>query len=354
MGRACEGGNRKISFNLKNNEIVFKPNRNDRINLSFYSGKKQDITLAKIQQFADNKLIPLTVRIDNSYIYITYDEELFHGYSFNEKECKAEQKLHINKEVKKNIYIKWKNEQKERKGYNKVKNRYLAVDLNPKYIGLSILDKTDNDFKVIYTEGIDLSKLSLKLSLSSSDSKQVKQNNKRKHEIKEVWKYIFNVCRHYKVSNFVMEDLNFKVENVNSKNKELNKQVKNLWYKGLTINTIKKRCNEMGLNHIDVNPIYTSFIGNMIYSYFDPISASIEIGRRGIYRYKKGYNIYPDIARINQEKMNYLLGENVVVNGLSWKQLYSIISVLRYRNPAKAGLRDRYLYNKKSKIKFIK
>ena len=43
----------------------------------------------------------------------------------------------------------------------------------------------------------------------SSDDKQLYQNNKRKHEIKEIWKKIFTLISHHKCAYFVFENLNF-------------------------------------------------------------------------------------------------------------------------------------------------
>ena len=106
----------------------------------------------------------------------------------------------------------------------------------------------------------------------------------------------------------------------------------------------------MGLNLVEVNPVYTSFIGNMIYDDQDPIASSLEIGRRGIVKFLKGSSIYPKVSRINQEKLNYLLGENVDIEGLGWKQLYKRIYLLRYRNPIHIGLKDISLKKYTSKV----
>jgi len=68
--------------------------------------------------------------------------------------------------------------------------------------------------------------------------------------------------------------------------------------------------------------------------------------------YIKDYSIYPELERINQEKLTYLLGENPQSEGSSWKQLYAIISLLRYRNPLfYDGLTVRNLCSNKSKLK---
>ncbi len=354
VGRACEKGNRKVDFDLDNNKIIFKPNKRDKIEINFKkpkSGKQKNI-LRKLQILSEQRLIPLTVTINNEYINIAYDNEFLNGYSFNEIECKKEQKKQICAEDKKQIYIKYKKEQNDRKLVGKLENRYLSFDLNPKYIGISIFDSNENNDidKIIHKEYIDLNKLSLRLGLSSDNHKQKKQNNKRKHEIKEVWKYIFNLASHYKVYNIVMEDLNFKPNNKKENVKEFNRQTKNIWHKTLTESLVKKYCENIGLNLIKINPCYSSFIGNMIYDYPDPISASLEIGRRGIIKYIKGSSIYPKISLINQEKLNYLLGENVDIKGFGWLQLYGLISLLRYRNPVETGLKGTNLCSHKSKV----
>jgi hypothetical protein len=55
--------------------------------------------------------------------------------------------------------------------------------------------------------------------------------------------------------------------------------------------------------------------------------------------------------------MSYLLGENDIdLESSNWKQLYEIISLLRYRNPVDktTGQKDTYLRSHKSKLKLIK
>ena len=79
---------------------------------------------------------------------------------------------------------------------------------------------------------------------------------------------------------FVIEDLE-NVQQQEKQNKETNRKVKNLWNKGLILNIIRRRCNENGIEFVEVNPCYSSFIGNIKYKYIDAINASIEIGRRG-------------------------------------------------------------------------
>lgn len=352
IGRANEKGNRKFSFDLNNNTIIFKPNKDTKIEIKFsYKDKKTKLLLSKLQYLSENREIPLTVNIKGKSINISYDNELLHGFSFNEKECKKEQQNATNKEEKKEIYIKHKREQERNKKLGKIENRYLAVDLNPNFIGLSIFESKDDKVgKIFHKELIDLTKLNVKLGKSSNDFKQLKQNNKRRFEITQVWKYIFGLAKHYKVYNFVMEDLNFQPNNKESKAVSFNRLTKNLWNRGFIEQMINKYCQNIGLNKVDVNPVYSSFIGNMVYNYADPISASLEIGRRCIVKYKKGGSIYPDLSSINQEKLSYLLGENVDIERKSWQQIYANISLMRYRNPIDVGLKAKNLYSHKSNV----
>ena len=359
-GRACEKGNRKVNFDLTNNKIIFKASKKDKIEIEFFRSKSKKIVkvLAKLQEMALNNAMPITVRIKNDKVCLSYDEEKLSGFSFKEAECREEQSMHITKEAKKEVYIKYCRERDARKAIGKIANRFMSVDLNPEHIGLCIFDKTDDgEQKIILTESIELTGLNTKMKLSSSDLKQIYQNNKRKHEIREAWKYIFGLATHYKCLYFIHEDLNFKPKPKDKKKgKAFNQKTKNFWHRALTEKLMAKYCNILGLINYDVSPVYSSFIGNMTSLYYDPIAASIEIGRRGMNKYTKGSSIYPDIARINQEKLIYLLGENIVnEKDLSWKQLYARISLLRYRNPLgqTCGQIEKNLYTRKSKVKIV-
>ena len=298
IGEANANGNRKLNFDLKNKKLTVKINKKTHINLTFSSFGKQFKNLEKLQDLIEQKLIPVTFRLDNKYIYLMYDEAILNNYHFDKISCNKKQNLTDNKDEKKKIFIEFKKEQNERKLIDKIENRYLAFDLNPNYIGFSILEKqNDNENKILFTQCIDLKKLNTKKNVASSNKKQLKQNNKRIYEINHVWKYIFNIAKHWKVYNIVKEDLNFN-PNKNLGNKVSNRLVKNVWHRTLTEKLITKYCNEMGFNLIEVNPAFSSFIGNFTNNNFDPIASSLEIGRRGVGKYKKGFSIYPLIEKI--------------------------------------------------------
>jgi IS605 OrfB family transposase len=334
IGKALDKGNRKINFDLNNNKIIFKPSIYKHFEIELKVNKNQKSILQKLQELTDNRQISVSVRLNNDYVILIYDNELVNGYKIKERETYKEQDA--------------------RKLKDKISNRYIAFDSNPEEIGFVIADKLSNssegDFKVIYKETISFKKLNIKLKLASSDVKVLYQNNKRKYELKNTWKYIFNLCKHYKVAYFVQEDLKFKQE-FNNNNKEFNRLTKNIWLRTETEKSINKFCENYGIIKITINPTYSSFIGNMIYKDYDTIASATEICRRGITKYIKGCSIYPTMSKINQEKLIYLFGENIDINDLSWNQLYKQSIGKSYRNKNLNSYSVNYLYNKKSKIK---
>ena len=335
IGAANKVGNRNYNFDLTNNKLTFKPNKDNHVDIEFYEprGKKLVQTLSVLQAMSDERMIPLTVRLTADKVYITYNEELIAGYSFDQKGCTTEQKGVVDKEVRTEIFKKYKAEQDSRKLKDKLPYRYMSVDLNPFEIGLTVADIKGNNFTLVYKEVIKLDGLSTKLGLSSDHPKTIKQNNKRKFELTEAWAYIFRKAVHYRVGRFVMEDLDFKPTKLDSK--EGNRQTKNLWHRTLTTNLISKYCNQLGIIKIEVNPCYSSFIGNLVYKEYDPIAASLELMRRGMVKYIKGSTIYPPFTRITNESLAHLFSETIGSGGTTtWVAMYKSVNCagMRYRN----------------------
>lgn len=354
VGETLSKSNRKFDFDFENKKMIFKPKYGTKIPIEFYCGKGQYEQLCNLQSMIGKKQgeagIPISVRLSNEYVWITFDEEKLNGFAFNETEYFKELKTipKKNKQERKDCYIKWIREQESRMLLGKIKDRFISFDLNPEYIGFSILDKVnESDLKIIHKECISFENLNIKLGLSSTDLAQIKQNNKRIHELREVWQYIFNIAKHYQVSNCSIEDLEFQEKSVNENSKEANRKTKNLWHRTLTTNSIKKYCNTIGIKLIPVNPCYSSFIGNIKHNYFDPVSSAIEIGRRGITKYLKG-SFYPTLERIDFDTM-YHLGLDVQNKTISnWVQAFKHFktSGLRYRRELKDFVENNFRSHK--------
>jgi hypothetical protein len=358
IGEAPQKSNRKFGFDFPNQNIIFKPKKEAQYALFFHASKKQQKVLNQLQSRLGE--LPISVRLSEQFVWITYDEEKLAGYEFKIHEFKKEaRKLEkTDKEGRKHLYKQYIEEQKNRKLANKKENRYLAVDLNPEHVGFSIVEKRGNESLAVIHKGVlDCSNLNCRMGLSSTDPIQVGQNHKRRFELCELWKYIFILAQHYKVAYFVSEDLEFKPENDPNKSADANRKNKNLWHRELTQKLIQKYCNIFGIENESVLAAYSSFVGNIQHADFDPISASLEIARRGIVKYTKGSSIFPTLNSQDVDTM-YQLGLDVPRDSvLSWKQAFGhfAASGLRYRRDfEKTKFLDNYLFSHKSCIKVYK
>ena len=228
---------------------------------------------------------------------------------------------------------------------NKIPNRCLSIDMNPSYIGVSVLEKlsdSEHSVKIIKTFCYNLKHFTKKLPREATEKERTYHRNKHKHEIKEIFIQIFNILNHYKCSVFVMEDLDFKEEKQsNKKSKESNRQTKNIWHRRLIEQMISKLCTQFGIELVMVNPSYSSFIGNIMYDYFDPINSAIEIGRRGLYKYIKNLTGFPLISSDIVDTVETILKKNCSdVSSIShtkatWKIMFNLVKKYRYRGSFK-------------------
>jgi hypothetical protein len=97
----------------------------------------------------------------------------------------------------------------------------------------------------------------------------------------------------------------------------------------LILTKLKMDAKISSIEIIEINPFYTSVIGNLVYNDFDPVSSSREISRRGYYKFQKG-KFYPSL-----ELVKHQWKEMVTDNIQTWKELYSKLKTqnIRYRVP---------------------
>lgn len=290
-----KSSNRYFDFDFPNKRVVYKPNAKTRVELKYQLGGAHQELLCKLHEFKDSKILPISVRLTTNHLHITFENELLTDYSFDKKKFFKELSKIPKEEEKqrKAVAVKYKKEQEGRMLVGKVKDRYCAIDLNPEYIGMCVVDK--KGFKITEKKTYDLTELTTKSGEASDDKKSIYKNNKRKYEICGVYKKIFELAIHYRCSHFVIEDLNFKPNN-EEQAREFNRKTKNIWNLNLQLGLIKKHCTNNGIKLVEINPVYSSFIGNIIYRDFDAVNASLEICRRGMHKYDKGNNFYPELT----------------------------------------------------------
>jgi len=347
IGEANRKGNRFFDFDLPNNSIIYRPTRKNKIVIKFnYRNKK---LLEKLQILMNNKIIPITVIVKSNEILLSYDNEILSGYSFNKKEVNRKVKEFKNKnknltkdeisiEAKK-IYKEEHDNLKERKLLNKIENRCIAIDLNPENIGYSVVElKKDNTIKIIEKKSFDIKPLTKKLGKSSDSIEQIYQNNKREFELKENIINLFRIAKHYKCYKFCMENLSFRDE-ASFFSKEFNRKIRNIWNLGLIKRMINKYIALEGMELVEVEPYYTSFIGNVMYEYCDPVNASIEIARRGLTKYIKGM-FYPIITEEVLNTAIAYLGIDVSLRDslCNWVKLYQASEESRWRRGIDSNL----------------
>ena len=145
---------------------------------------------------------------------------------------------------------------------------------------------------------------------------------------------LIRICKHYKVSKICVEELNISSSN-KGQGKVFNRLCNNQWNREVTLNNLKVLTSTYGIELIEVNPIYSSFVGNIEYGNSttpDMIASSIEIARRGYKKFSKGW-FYPTL---NLEKVRNKFNqwkEEIYSNIENWKELYDKVkkSGMRYR-----------------------
>ena len=297
-------GNQKFEIKEDLETVIFKPERQTHIELKLHlQNYKQKLKKLYLRQ--QSKDLPITYKLDQNYIYISYEENKLESVK-----------------------------------YSQIDNRILSLDLNPNYVGWSIIDwKSSSEFKIVKSGIYSIKNLndkdfSLKGKGYSSESKERKYiSNKRKYETLQIAKNIINKAIYYKCQIVSIEDLNIK-----SSNKELgtkfNKLVNNNWNRNLLVNNLTKRCNIFNIKLLKVKPEYSSFIGNFLYRSLnlpDMILASIELSRRS-YEYYNQYIartkeqtkniIQPNISDFKHFYMKSLEEFQIEDNYLSLKELY--------------------------------
>lgn len=317
IGETVKKGNRKFRISSNIDKIIFTPNRYEFFDIIFDGlGKNYRKIIERLYIAQEAKSIPITYQLSQEYVYIMFDEK----------------QLHSSIETK------------------KIKNRIIAIDLNPNYIGWSIVDwKSSNEFKVIKHGVYSIKQITdkendlIQQHLPSDDHRRVYISNKRYHEVMEISKNLINKALYYQCEMFSVEDLNIKNQD-NDKGKKYNRLVNNQWCRNKLLLNLEKRCNIFGIKMIKVIPSYSSFIGNVVFRGLrlsDMELASVEIGRRG-YELNKQY-----IEKIEKQKNNIIFPNYEDFKEMITKSLEEF-----GLNFGSGGLKDLYYEIKKSKFRY--
>lgn len=317
IGESIQKGNRKFRISDDLECVVFKPNKNIKIELIFDGiNKNYKQILEKLYILQESKSLPISYYVSQEYISIMFEEKEL--YSFN--------------------------------NLKKIKNRVIAIDLNPNYIGWSIVDwETSNEFKIIKHGIYSLKPLNDKeielnlLHLSTESPRKKYYTNKRHHEVMEISKNLINKAIYYQCEMFSIEDITIESSD-KEKGKKYNRLVNNQWCRDKLVQNLEKRCNIFRIQLIKVKPDFSSFVGNVVFrplKLADMELASIEIGRRA-YEFKKQY-----IDKIEKQRKNIIFPseedfKESITQSLEELGIDSVFD----------NLKDLYYFLKKSKFRY--
>lgn len=298
QGEKRRNGNRLFSFDLDNQRLIYKPNKERRVEIRFLPMKKKiSNELSLVQELAEHNKITVSVKMSDKYVWLTYDETLIMDESYKKLQSR----------------------------------RVLGIDMNPNYIGLSVIEFDKNDeFNVLHKRVFDLSKLTISSGKASTDSVSKYLTNKLKHETIAIAHDISKLANVWKCKTVAIEDLSIK-PNDRKKGKTLNRLCNNKWERRLFVNKLKMLANLHKYELVEVNPAYSSIVGNFAYgseSTPDMVAASIEIARRAYKKFDKGW-FYPRFnIQFRDERWKQTLGP---VD--DWKELFRKIKEtgLKYR-----------------------
>ena len=302
-GEALSKGNRKFRF-VSMYEVLFNPNRNTSLKLDIKPSKNQ---MKYIQACIDAsntkqkvKGTAISVRLTKDYIFISFDVS----------------------------FIKDQN-------YKPKANRVMGIDMNPNRYAFCIKDQN----KILKSEYFDLMSLRLhaKKGFSSSSKEKKYLNNKKRHEIIELAHECIKQAKALHVEAIALENLNGMKSQ--GKNKHFNRAVNNDFKRRLFRGVLEKLCTEQNIKFIEINSMYTSFMGCVLYGDIlpDPISAAACVADAGIihlqnqvqkHKYFKWFdNLQIDVSLYN--KSTYLQSWNsVYLSFASIPELYRAVKSL--------------------------
>ena len=286
IGERQYNGNRLFDFYLTNNRVEFKPSNGIKTAIHFCAVKKKLAQeLALVQELANQKKIPVTVKFTDKHLFLTYDESLIYNEAY--------------------------------KGLKY--NRVLGIDMNPNYIGASVIEFDKNDeFKVLHKEVFDLTALTKPSGESSQHKKSKYFTNKLKHETIAIAHKINKLVDCWKCGKLAIEDLSIKTSD-KQKGSSFNRLCNNKWERQLFVNKLKMLAGIHRYELVEVNPAYSSIVGNFAYggpNTPDMVAASIEIARRAYKKFEKEW-FYPkfNVERLDEQWKQTLSGVK------TWKNL---------------------------------
>jgi hypothetical protein len=162
-------------------------------------------------------------------------------------------------------------------------DRVLALDLNPNRIGAAVLEREGEACKPLSWSIYDYPELNRRLRKASDHPDSIHQRDKRVYELSCIAREVTNLAVHFRCSAVITEHLNIQSQD-HGKGRSFNRAVNNQWTRKGFVLPLVRRLEAASLRHIEVNPAYSSKLGNLLWGWPllipDPACAAVELGRR--------------------------------------------------------------------------
>lgn len=287
IGDRTKKGNRhfRISEDARTCKVTFLK-KEAVLNLPEMSGK-QGRLLRSIAKLADARQISVTFTLGRTHLSVTFDEmdlrKLEPGQTLEQVKIAEQGKSRKGRKRKdasthsaahqiKHIPSKeWPVHPEWRDSVPDVTTRAIGIDLNPSWIGISVVEagKDQTDLEQIKVLDHQLHKIAVPFGADQS-MQQTMANVAAK---------IINLARAWNVGLIVHED---GLGKLTWSKKSRKTQTINYWSRNALLSGLARRCRLAGIQLQAVWGGYSSTIGNLFFDLPDACGAAAEIARRGI------------------------------------------------------------------------
>ena len=167
----------------------------------------------------------------------------------------------------------------------RVLRRSLGIDLNPNWIGLSVVENKGNPSLISETRLMDHELVKLDLPKDAS-AELVRET------LAAVCDRAIRSCRKYGVGLICLEKGLGKLRS-SGRNRSLNRAL-NYWARTIFIAMLKRKAQLAGIDVVEVWGGYSSTIGNVAFEVPDACASAAEIARRGLSRLAGKKDVLPD------------------------------------------------------------
>jgi hypothetical protein len=169
-----------------------------------------------------------------------------------------------------------------------IAGRVLALDLNPARLGWAVVDRLaePGSCRCVAWVVFEYSDLARSLGFASDDPRSLAQNNKRRYEVAILAKKVAFLATRHRVCAVARERLVLGPGD-HGKGRRFNRMINQVWFRRGLLEPLTRRLEAAGILQIEVNPAYSSKLGNHLWADLlripDPACAAVELGRRAIW-----------------------------------------------------------------------